>query len=366
MKITLIQKPYRQILMRIEVDTVCTKIDISSVFSPFKEMYTWLGRIRDRQLPAEMTIDEEGYGVVLIAKEIAENNIEFTVKGWLRNEDTIYLQTVIDHNTLVESFHNEIVSFIEEQVKETEPSFIVNYENLNWNSLLTQSDKTQDWNKRLAIYGGAKGKHRKTNLDNFSLTVKQEYLIKLRDGIQEISRISFRRRKKALGELVSFYQELAIDVALDAIDRDWYVLQKEKLNDKYQLESCLKGRTGKERIKERNKQINLRQTRLKTLEIGQVVDGTIVGLRPYGAFIDLGGISALMHISKISQLPVEDPQQVFKVGDWVRAIIVYLDVEKYRVALSTKDLETEPGQIFTEPWIVYQNAEMMAMNIDKQ
>ena len=65
-----------------------------------------------------MIIDEEGYGVALIAKEIAENNIEFTVKGWLRNEDTIYLQTIIDHNTLVESFHDGIVGFIEEQVVE--------------------------------------------------------------------------------------------------------------------------------------------------------------------------------------------------------------------------------------------------------
>ena len=107
-----------------------------------------------------------------------------------------------------------IVGFIEEQVNETEPSFIVNYENLNWNTLIKQSDKTQDWNKRLAIYGGAEGKYRETNLDNFSLTLEQEYLLKLREGLRKISQVSFHRRKEELGKLVSFYQELAIDIAL--------------------------------------------------------------------------------------------------------------------------------------------------------
>ena len=60
-----------------------------------------------------------------------------------------------------------------------------------------------------------------------------------------------------------------------------------------------------------------------------------------------------------------DPQQVFQLNDWIRAIIVYLDPEKNRVGLSTKDLELRPEEIFTEPWTVYQNAEMMAEKYKK-
>ncbi len=364
MKVTLIPKPYGWMLMRIETDFVCTKIDISAVFPPFREMYTWLGRIRDLQLPAEMIIDEEGYGVILIAKRV-KDNIEFSVQGWLRNEDIIYLKTIVEPNAFVKSFYQEIVDLIEKQFNQTNPSFIVEEESLNWDSLLIQPDKPQDWNKRLAIYGGGKGRCPETNLDNFSLTLKQEYLVNLKNGLNQIYRLALSRHKKQLGKLVDFYRELAIDIALDRIDPYWYEQEKEKLNTKYKIDDCLEWKTRKERIEDNKKQSNLRHTRLKTLKIGQVVDGTIFGLRSYGVFVDIGGFRSLLHISNISQLPVEYPQQVFSLNDWVRAIIVYLDIEKGRVGLSTQDLESEPGQIRKEPWAVYQNAEVMAEKYEK-
>ena len=245
--------------MRIETNLVCIQICISNSSPPFKEMYTWLGRIRDRQLPVSMMIDEEGSGAYLIAKESEKEKIEFSIEAWKYNSpyDT-YLKTIIDPQVLVKTFHNEIVSLIEKQLNETKPSFIVHYENLNWNRLLENPNKPQDWNKRLAIYGGGEGKHQKTNLDNFSLTLKQEYLLKLRYGIHKISQSSFRRRKEELGKLVSFYQELAVDITLDEIDPDWYEKQQEKLNAKYKIDNCLKGKTRKERIQENEKQRNLR------------------------------------------------------------------------------------------------------------
>lgn len=368
MKVTLIPKPYGWMLMRIETDFVCIQIMLSAAFPPFREMYTWLGRIRDRQLPVSMMIDEEGCGAYLIAKESEKETekIEFSVKAWKYNSpyDT-YLKTVIDPKILITSFHNEIVSSIKKQFDETEPSFIVEEESLNWDSLLIQPDKPQDWNKRLAIYGGATGRYPETNLDNFSLTLKQEYLVNLKNGLNQIYRLALSRHKKQLGKLVDFYRELAIDIALDRIDPYWYEQEKEKLNTKYKIDDCLEWKTRKERIEDNKKQSNLRHTRLKTLKIGQVVDGTIFGLRSYGVFVDIGGFRSLLHISNISQLPVEDPQQVFSLNDWVRAIIVYLDIEKGRVGLSTKDLESEPGQIRKEPWTVYQNAEVMAEKYEK-
>ena len=230
---------------------------------------------------------------------------------------------------------------------------------------LMKLNQPQDWQKRLAIYGGGKGRYPETSLDNFSWTLQQEYLVNLHNGLNQIYRLTSFKNKKQLGKLVGFYQELAINIALDAIDPDWYQQQREKLNTEYKIDDCLQGKTRKERIEEHKKQRNLRHTRLKALQIGQIVDGTVVGLRPYGVFVDIGGIHTLLHIAKISQSPVEDPQQVFQPNDWVRAIIVYLNIEKGRVGLSTKDLESEPGQIFTEPWAVYQNAEVMAEKYKK-
>ncbi len=86
----------------------------------------------------------------------------------------------------------------------------------------------------------------------------------------------------------------------------------------------------------------------------------MAAIRYYGLFINIAGIHALLHISMISKMPVEDLKQIFQSGDWVRAIIVNLDIEKNRVTLSTKDLEYKPGDMFKKTIMVYQNAEKMA------
>ena len=228
MKVTLVQQCPGWILMRIETNISCIQIDLTSTFSPFKEMYTWLGCIRDRQLPAEMIINEEGYNVILIANLITENSLEFFVKDWSGDQNKIYLKTIVDFDILIASFQNEIIKFISKQYDEAEPSFIVDYESFNWDSLL-ETNRTQDWHKRLAIYGGGEYKYKETNLDNFSLTLKQKYLVELYKGLQKISWLSYKKANKELSKLVSFYQELAVDIALDAIDPDWYEREKEKL-----------------------------------------------------------------------------------------------------------------------------------------
>ncbi|WP_222838817.1 S1 RNA-binding domain-containing protein [Nostoc cycadae] len=104
----------------------------------------------------------------------------------------------------------------------------------------------------------------------------------------------------------------------------------------------------------------LAKARLKTLKLGQIIDGSISKIKPYGVFVDIGGYYALLHISAISQQPVEHPEKVFQIGDWIRAIIIWMDVEKGRVSLSTSDLETEPGDMLKDPLIVYEKAEEMA------
>lgn len=71
------------ILLRIEANDICTQIWTSSTFNPYKELYIWLGQIRDFQLPAKMIIDEEGHGVELIAECLSDLVVQFRIEPWM-------------------------------------------------------------------------------------------------------------------------------------------------------------------------------------------------------------------------------------------------------------------------------------------
>lgn len=79
------------------------------------------------------------------------------------------------------------------------------------------------------------------------------------------------------------------------------------------------------------------------LSEGEVVEGTVVRLADFGAFVDLGGIDGLVHVSEISHDRVSNPADVLKKGDKVNVKILSLDQEKGRISLSIK--ATQPG-----PW----------------
>ncbi|MGL6283153.1 MAG: S1 RNA-binding domain-containing protein, partial [Microcoleaceae cyanobacterium] len=96
------------------------------------------------------------------------------------------------------------------------------------------------------------------------------------------------------------------------------------------------------------------------LEVAEVVIGTVRGIKPYGAFIDIGGVSGLLHISEISHEHIDTPSTVFKVNDELKVMIIDLDSERGRISLSTKQLEPEPGAMVRNPELVYEKAEEMA------
>lgn len=102
------------------------------------------------------------------------------------------------------------------------------------------------------------------------------------------------------------------------------------------------------------------ERRMNKLEAGQVVIGRVRGIKPYGAFIDIGGVSGLLHISEISHDHIETPHSVFNVGDEVKVMVIDLDAERGRISLSTKQLEESPGLMTKDPQAVYGNAEVMA------
>lgn len=96
------------------------------------------------------------------------------------------------------------------------------------------------------------------------------------------------------------------------------------------------------------------------IAVGDLKLGIVRGIKPYGVFIDIGGISGLLEISDISHELIENPHSVFNVNDVVKALIVNLDAERGRISLSTKYLEPEPGDMLKKPQLVYEKAEKMA------
>ena len=80
-----------------------------------------------------------------------------------------------------------------------------------------------------------------------------------------------------------------------------------------------------------------------TLEAGQVVEGTVARMTNFGAFIDLGGVDGLVHVSEIAYERVEKPSDVLKTGQKVSVKVLSVDPERERISLSIK--QTLPG-----PW----------------
>lgn len=103
------------------------------------------------------------------------------------------------------------------------------------------------------------------------------------------------------------------------------------------------------------------ERKMNGLEVSQVVIGSVRGIKPYGAFIDIGGVSGLLHISEISHDHIDTPHSVFNVNDELKVMIIDLDAERGRISLSTKQLEPEPGDMLKNRDLVFEKAEEMAV-----
>ena len=85
-----------------------------------------------------------------------------------------------------------------------------------------------------------------------------------------------------------------------------------------------------------------RKALLEELEVGQVRDGTVTKLMDFGAFVDLGGVEGLVHISKLSWSRVKHPSEVVKVGEKVSVKVDKLDLAANRISLSLRDTQEDP------------------------
>lgn len=81
------------------------------------------------------------------------------------------------------------------------------------------------------------------------------------------------------------------------------------------------------------------------LEVGQLVEGQVVAVKPYGFFVDLGGVSGLLHHSSVTGGALRELREAFQSGDRIKALITELDPGRGRIALNTALLENQPGEL---------------------
>lgn len=113
---------------------------------------------------------------------------------------------------------------------------------------------------------------------------------------------------------------------------------------------------------ERNKLVLSQREAARAALVGQLVPGalmtgTVVSLKPYGAFVDLNGVTGLLHVKQISSKRTDSLETLLPVGTELKVVIAELDEWKSRISLSTKMLEQYPGEILENFSAVMANAE---------
>lgn len=85
-----------------------------------------------------------------------------------------------------------------------------------------------------------------------------------------------------------------------------------------------------------------RESTLNSLQVGQVLKGTVKNITNYGAFIDIGGIDGLLHITDMAWKRVGHPSEIINVGDKLDVKVLAIDKSKERISLGIKQLQENP------------------------
>jgi len=102
-------------------------------------------------------------------------------------------------------------------------------------------------------------------------------------------------------------------------------------------------------------------SRFSELKIGQLIEGEILTIKPYGFFVDLKGVSGLLHHSMVTNGSMRSLREVFQPGDSIKALITDLDPARGRIGLNTALLEGPPGELITDKSKVMEEAEERAI-----
>lgn len=101
---------------------------------------------------------------------------------------------------------------------------------------------------------------------------------------------------------------------------------------------------------------------LENLEEGEIREGRIMNLADFGAFVDIGGLEGLVHLSELSWKRVNHPSEILTVGSRVKVYVLSVDRERNRVALSLKRLEPDPWTLVEE---TYHEGQLVEASVTK-
>jgi 4-hydroxy-3-methylbut-2-enyl diphosphate reductase len=92
------------------------------------------------------------------------------------------------------------------------------------------------------------------------------------------------------------------------------------------------------------------------IEVGKKYMGTVKSLTSYGAFVDIGGVDGMVHVSELSWNRIKNPAEVVKVGDQIEVFVISYDPEKKKISLGYKTSESNPWTMFTTQYSVGDTA----------
>jgi small subunit ribosomal protein S1 len=97
-----------------------------------------------------------------------------------------------------------------------------------------------------------------------------------------------------------------------------------------------------ESLAEREYQAHRREELFKTLNVGDIITGEVRSLRPFGAFVDIGGADGLLHVSEIGWSNINHPREALEVGQTIDVQVIRIEPDNQRIALSRKRLLANP------------------------
>ena len=96
----------------------------------------------------------------------------------------------------------------------------------------------------------------------------------------------------------------------------------------------------------------LKKDTLKVLEEGVILEGTVKNITGYGAFVDVGGIDGILHITDMSWGRINHPSDLVRVGDRIKVVVLKFDPERERISLGMKQLTPDPWKSVEEKFVV--------------
>ncbi len=107
----------------------------------------------------------------------------------------------------------------------------------------------------------------------------------------------------------------------------------------------------------------LRQKTLANLKVGQIIDGKVVNITDFGAFVDIGGIEGLLHISEITWKEIKNPLNLIQKGDEIKVKVLDFEKDEKKISLSIKQMNPNPWDVVEERYSIGDEVEGKVVNI---